>query len=78
MGARPTLRRNRDTEPFMSDGGHYILDCAFDPIVSPESLAGELDHVVGLVEHGLFIGLTSEVRVAGAGGVRVLRSRLLS
>ena len=42
----------------MSDGGHYILDCAFDPIASPESLAGELDHVVGLVEHGLFIGMT--------------------
>jgi ribose 5-phosphate isomerase A len=78
MGARPTLRRNPDAEPFTSDGGHYILDCAFDPIVSPESLASELDHVVGLVEHGLFIGLTSEVRVAGAGGVRVLKSRLPS
>jgi ribose 5-phosphate isomerase len=38
-------------------------------------LAKELDHVVGLVEHGLFIGLTSEVRVAGAGGVRVLKSQ---
>jgi ribose 5-phosphate isomerase len=38
-------------------------------------LAKELDHVVGVVEHGLFIGLTSEVRVAGAGGVRVLKSQ---
>jgi ribose 5-phosphate isomerase A len=75
MGARPALRRNQDGEPFTSDGGHNILDCSFGPIVSPESLAKELDHVVGLVEHGLFIGLTSEVHVAGAGGVRVLKSQ---
>ena len=72
LGARPLLRRDADGKPFISDGGHYILDCAFEPIVSAESLARRLDHVVGLVEHGLFIGLTAEVRVAGAGGVRVL------
>jgi ribose 5-phosphate isomerase A len=73
MGAKPVLRRNADGEPFISDGGHYILDCKFGPAGSAESLAKELDHVVGLVEHGLFIRLTSEVHVAGAGGVRVLR-----
>jgi ribose 5-phosphate isomerase A len=69
MGAKPALRRNPDGEPFISDGGHNILDCAFGPIASPESLAKKLDHVVGLVEHGLFIGLTAEVHVAGAAGV---------
>jgi ribose 5-phosphate isomerase A len=72
LGAKPSLRRDAKGETFVSDGGHYILDCAFEPIVSPESLARQLDHVVGLVEHGLFIGMTAEVRVAGAGGVRVL------
>lgn len=73
MGAKPVLRRNANGEPFTSDGGHYILDCSFGPAGSAESLAKELDHLVGLVEHGLFIGLTSEVHVAGAGGVRVLK-----
>ena len=72
LGANPLLRKEAGGEPFKSDGGHYILDCGFGPIASAESLAGELDHVVGVVEHGLFIGLTSEVRVAGAGGVTVL------
>ena len=72
LDARPTLRLGADKKPYITDGGHYILDCAFEPIVSAESLARRLDHVVGLVEHGLFIGLTAEVRVAGAGGVRVL------
>jgi ribose 5-phosphate isomerase A len=73
LGATPSLRRNANSEPFHSDGGNYILDCAFAPIVSAESLAGQLDHIVGLVEHGLFIGMTAEVHVAGAGGVRVLK-----
>jgi len=72
LGAKPVLRRNPAGEPFLSDGGHNILDCVFGPIGSPESLAGNLDHVVGLVEHGLFIGMTSEVHIAGADGVRVL------
>ena len=73
LGAHPLLRRNPGGEPFLSDGGHYILDCAFESVVAAEILARQLDHVVGLVEHGLFIGLTSEVHVAGAGGVHVLQ-----
>ena len=75
LGAAPTLRRNTKGEVFKTDGGHYILDCRFQPIASAEALASELDHVVGVVEHGLFIGMTSEVHVAGAEGVRVLKRR---
>jgi len=72
LGANPLLRTGPDGEPFKSDGGHYILDCAFGPIASAKSLADALDHIVGVVEHGLFIGLTSEVRVGGDDGVRVV------
>jgi len=72
LGANPLLRRETGVEPFKSDGGHYILDCAFGPIASAESLAQELDHVVGVVEHGLFIGMTSEIHVGGPDGVRVV------
>ncbi len=72
LGANPLLRKETDGEPFKSNGGHYILDCAFGPIASAESLARELDHVVGLVEHGLFIGMTSEIHVGGPDGVRVV------
>jgi len=75
LGARPVLRLDPGGKPFMSDGGHYILDCPFASSATPESLARELDHVVGVVEHGLFIGLTSEVHVASVDGVRVLRSQ---
>jgi ribose 5-phosphate isomerase A len=73
LGAKPSLRRNPKGETFVSDGGHYILDCAFEPIASPESLAGDLDHVIGVVEHGLFVGMTAEVHMAGEKGVQVLK-----
>ena len=73
LGAKPLLRRNPDAPPYRTDGGNYIVDCAFGTIDSAVSLAREIDHVVGVVEHGLFVGLTSEVHVAAPGGVRILR-----
>jgi ribose 5-phosphate isomerase A len=75
LGVTPSPRKNPDGKPFISDGGHYILDCEFQPGIDAQRLAQELDHVVGLVEHGLFIGLTSEVHVASSTGVRVLKSQ---
>ena len=73
LGAQPTLRRVADGSPFQTDSGNFIVDCTFDAPVAAPSIAKMLDHVVGVVEHGLFIGLTSEVHVAELGGVRVLR-----
>jgi len=73
LGAKPVLRRDPDGVPYRTDGGNFIVDCAFETIDSPGSLAREIDHVIGVVEHGLFVGLTSEVHVAAAGGVRILR-----
>lgn len=72
LGAKPVLRRTSAGEPFRTDGGNYILDCTFEESVAAKELADRLDHVVGLVEHGFFIGMTTEVHVAGPSGVRVL------
>jgi len=74
LGAKAVLRQKTNGESFRSDGGNYIVDCTFETGVLAESLARELDHIVGVVEHGFFIGLTSEVHVAEPGGVRVLRT----
>ena len=71
LGAQPELRTSGG-EPFLTDGGHYILDCTFGPIASPGRLAEQLDATVGVVEHGLFLGVASRVVVAGGGGVRTL------
>ena len=72
LGTTPSLRKTPDGGPFISDGGHYILDCILSGRRSPASLSKELDSVVGLVEHGLFLGMASQVFVGGTGGLRVL------
>ena len=67
-----TLRLRHDGQPFISDGGHYILDCVFGVIEDPVHLQQQLDQVVGVVENGLFLGLTSQVIVGSRKGVSVL------
>jgi ribose 5-phosphate isomerase A len=70
-----SLERRTTSEgaPFMTDGGHYILDCVCGGIEDPEGLQRQLDGTVGVVEHGLFLGLASRVIVGGSHGVRVLQ-----
>jgi ribose 5-phosphate isomerase A len=66
LGAKVKLRQS-EGEVFKTDGGHYILDAAFGAIPDPASLAQEIDRIVGVVEHGLFVGLCTEVIMADAG-----------
>lgn len=74
IGGKPQLRVNPDGSPFITDGGHYILTCGFGLIEDPSSLAKNLDQIVGVVEHGLFIGMAWEVRLGGSAGVSILRA----
>ncbi|MQW86304.1 ribose-5-phosphate isomerase RpiA [Sinorhizobium saheli] len=58
--------------PFMTDGGHLILDASFGRIPDAEALAAELNAIPGVVEHGLFIGMASMAVIAGPQGARKL------
>jgi ribose 5-phosphate isomerase A len=73
LGGRPALRLGADQKPFITDGGHYILNCAFGAMSDPKETAHHLDHVVGLVEHGLFLKFATEAFIAGSGGVKILQ-----
>ena len=73
LGANPSVRPGVDGKPYVTDGGHYILDCAFGPMPHPKKIASRLDEVVGVVEHGLFLGLAQQVFVGGPKGVRILK-----
>ena len=64
--------RQRGGETFVTDGGHYILDCAFGGIEDPEGLAATLAQTPGVVDHGLFIGLAKLAIVAGPEGAALL------
>jgi len=78
LNANPSLRLSSEGKPFITDGGNYILDCAFGPIESATLLQRELDSVVGVIEHGLFIGLASQVLVGTPEGVKQLGRESLS
>jgi ribose 5-phosphate isomerase A len=52
--------------PFVTDGGHHILDARLGRIPDPEALSGALWAVPGVVEHGLFIGLATGAILAEA------------
>jgi len=72
LGAKYTIRKNRDGTQFVTDSGNMILDCHFGPIAEPRQLALALTSRAGIVEHGLFIGLATDLIVAGASGVQYL------
>jgi ribose 5-phosphate isomerase A len=73
IGGKPKLRLGTDGKPYVTDGGHYILDCAFGKMNDPADVAHELDCIVGVIEHGIFLDLATEVFVGGPGGVALLK-----
>jgi ribose 5-phosphate isomerase A len=69
------LRAARDRTPFLSDGGHYILDCALGRIADPGAVDRALKSVPGVVETGLFVGLAERAIFAGPEGVETVLRR---
>jgi ribose 5-phosphate isomerase A len=76
IGWKPTLRSGAGGAPFVTDGGHYILDCSFEAAISLQSKARQLHDTVGVVEHGMFLGMATEAHVGSLTGVRILRKQV--
>jgi ribose 5-phosphate isomerase A len=71
IGCAPRLRLAGD-EPFTTDGGNYIADCAIAEMPDPAALEARLSAIIGVVESGLFIGLASKIVVGRPTGVEVI------
>lgn len=50
--------------PVISDSGNLIADAKFPPIADADKLARELEHIVGIVGHGLFVNMATKVILA--------------
>ena len=74
LGAEVELRRNEGGEPFRTDQANYILDADVGPIEHLTAFARQLDQRAGIVEHGLFLGLATDLIVAGPQGIEHLKS----
>jgi len=68
-------RQDGTGAPFVTDGGHYILDASFGRISAPQALSDALLNVPGVVQHGLFLGLCKRAYIAGPNGVERLDRR---
>jgi ribose 5-phosphate isomerase A len=66
------LRLGKDGQPFVTDCGNVLFDCAFGRIDNPEALDQALKGVPGVVENGLFLGIADAAIIAGPEGVSVI------
>jgi ribose 5-phosphate isomerase A len=72
LGCVPERRYTTGEQPFVTDGGNYILDCRFGPIADPRAIEKSIALTVGTVESGLFVERSSMVVVASSTGVEIL------
>jgi ribose 5-phosphate isomerase A len=71
-----TLRHGPDGDPLVTDEGHHILDCAVPAGHDLMELAAAIKATLGVVEHGLFLGMADEVLLGSPDGrVQILSSR---
>lgn len=69
-GYQPSFRMENDTDKKTTDCGHSIIDLHLEVINDPFALSDELDHMVGVVEHGLFLNRVNTVIVGNDSGVQ--------
>jgi ribose 5-phosphate isomerase A len=70
----PLTLRVTNGEPFVTDGGHLILDASFGRIPDTRALSNALHAIPGVVEHGLFLGMAGLAIIAGADGIRSVQA----
>ena len=75
LGCEPELRVDHEDpgRPFVTDGGHYTVDCRFVSIPEPAALEEEIKRIPGALECGLFVGLARAVVVGRPDGTELLR-----
>ena len=75
MGIDPIVRQaQKKMGPVVTDNGNFIIDLKFPkPIDNPEQVAIDLKMIPGVVETGLFIGMTDEVHVGTEDSAYILK-----
>jgi ribose 5-phosphate isomerase A len=75
LGLSPALRVKEDGSPIVTDGGHYLLDCAPHPIANAATLSLAIKQITGVVDHGLFCGIATDTLIINGEGAITHQSR---
>ena len=73
LGLNPQLRKRPDGSTYLTDEQNHILDCHVGEILDPSETAAAVRSIIGVVEHGLFLGMASLALIAGDSGVTELQ-----
>jgi len=72
LNAKVKQRKNSDGSNYITNENNFIFDANFGEIKNPEKLSVLLNDRAGIVEHGLFIGLTTKLICAmNDGDIRI-------
>lgn len=69
LGAWVEKRLDEGKRPYRTDENNIILDCYFGPIADPHQLAAAIRQQPGVVEHGLFLNMATDVILATPDGI---------
>lgn len=72
LGISPKVRQSTAGGDYITDEGNLILDCACGEIKDPVALAAAIRAIVGVVEHGLFLGMAEMALVADGAEVKTV------
>lgn len=72
IGCRQVTLRYRNDKIYITDHGHYVLDCHFEMISNPAQLNLQLREIPGVVETGLFLQM-ADVAIIGYADGRIVR-----
>ncbi len=75
LGCTTRLRMAADNTIFLTDNGHYILDCSFGSIADPALLHNQVNAITGVMDNGLFIRMANLVVVGFKDGATTIIER---
>jgi ribose 5-phosphate isomerase A len=69
LGGTPELRMAKSKSgPLITDNGNFIIDTDFGRIVDPLDIHNKIISIPGVVDTGLFVGMTNKVYIGNADG----------
>ncbi|GER67354.1 ribose-5-phosphate isomerase [Weizmannia acidilactici] len=73
LGGEPCLRRSNAKDGItVSDYGHLLMDVRFSNVQNIKQLDHDLNHIAGVVDTSLFVGVANKALIAGESGIRVV------